>query len=145
MAGTRTVEIYRNQPGLGAILGARVLAEFGDDPTRYTDARPGRTTPVCHRSPGPPGQNGSYWPPTPATDDLFLQAQSALRASPGARAYYDQQRARGASHYQALRISRTASSASSTAASATTPSTTNASPGTPRQTKTAAPLDHFGS
>ena len=27
-------EIYRSQPGLGVILGARVLAEFGDDPSR---------------------------------------------------------------------------------------------------------------
>ena len=34
---------------------------------------------------------------------MFLQAYSALRASPGARAYYDRQRAGGASHYQALR------------------------------------------
>ncbi|HSU34375.1 MAG TPA: IS110 family transposase, partial [Propionibacteriaceae bacterium] len=33
------VEIYRSQPGLGVILGARVLAEFGDDPDRYLDAR----------------------------------------------------------------------------------------------------------
>lgn len=32
-------EIYRSQPGLGAVLGARVLAEFGDDPTRYADAK----------------------------------------------------------------------------------------------------------
>ena len=31
-------EIYRSQPGLGVILGARVLAEFGDDPCRYVDA-----------------------------------------------------------------------------------------------------------
>ena len=28
------VEIYLSQPGLGSILGARVLAEFGDDPGR---------------------------------------------------------------------------------------------------------------
>ena len=28
-------EIYLSQPGMGAILGARVLAEFGDDPHRY--------------------------------------------------------------------------------------------------------------
>ena len=27
-------EIYTSQPGMGAILGARVLAEFGDDPHR---------------------------------------------------------------------------------------------------------------
>ena len=33
------VEIYLSQPGLGEILGARVLAEFGDDPNRYADAR----------------------------------------------------------------------------------------------------------
>src|SRR5512135_2009301 len=29
-------EIYLSQPGMGAIVGARVLAEFGDDPHRYT-------------------------------------------------------------------------------------------------------------
>jgi hypothetical protein len=34
---------------------------------------------------------------------LFLEAYSALRASPGARAFYDRQRARGATRYQALR------------------------------------------
>lgn len=33
------VEIYRSQPGLGTILGARELAEFGDDPHRYADAK----------------------------------------------------------------------------------------------------------
>ena len=32
-------EIYLSQPGLGTILGARVLAEFGDDPERYAGAR----------------------------------------------------------------------------------------------------------
>jgi hypothetical protein len=36
-------------------------------------------------------------------DALSCQAQSALNASPGARAYYDQQRHRGASHSAALR------------------------------------------
>jgi transposase len=32
-------EIIVSQPGLGPILGARVLAGFGDDPGRYIDAR----------------------------------------------------------------------------------------------------------
>ena len=32
-------EIYLSQPGMGAILGARVLGEFGDDPTRYADGK----------------------------------------------------------------------------------------------------------
>ena len=36
-------------------------------------------------------------------DALFLQAFCALHASPGARAYYDRHRARGATHHQALR------------------------------------------
>jgi transposase len=31
-------EILTSLPGLGRVLGARVLAEFGDDPTRYADA-----------------------------------------------------------------------------------------------------------
>jgi transposase len=33
------VQIYRSQPGLGDILDTRVLAEFGDDPGRYADAK----------------------------------------------------------------------------------------------------------
>src|SRR6476659_10130050 len=32
-------DIYLSQPGLGDVLGARVLGEFGDDPNRYTDAK----------------------------------------------------------------------------------------------------------
>ena len=32
-------EIYLSQPGLGPVLGARVLAEFGDDPHRYADPK----------------------------------------------------------------------------------------------------------
>lgn len=32
-------DMYTSQPGLGVILGARVMAEFGDDPKRYTDAK----------------------------------------------------------------------------------------------------------
>lgn len=32
-------DIYRSLPGLGVILGARVLGEFGDDPNQYTSAK----------------------------------------------------------------------------------------------------------
>jgi transposase len=32
-------EIIRSLPGLGVILGPRVLGEFGDDRTRYGDAK----------------------------------------------------------------------------------------------------------
>ena len=32
-------KVVRSLPGLGTILGARVLGEFGDDPNRYADAK----------------------------------------------------------------------------------------------------------
>ncbi len=56
-------EIILSQPGLGPILGARVLAEFGDDHDRYADARrPARTTPGPARSPAPRVRRRSCWP-----------------------------------------------------------------------------------
>jgi transposase len=39
----------RSLPGVGVILGARVLGEFGDDPNRYTTAKSRKTTPGHHR------------------------------------------------------------------------------------------------
>ena len=35
----RDAEIYTSLPGLGVILAARILGEFGDDPDRYADAK----------------------------------------------------------------------------------------------------------
>ncbi len=32
-------KVIRSLPGLGMVLGARVLGEFGDDPNRYADAK----------------------------------------------------------------------------------------------------------
>ncbi len=100
-------EIYLSQPGLGPILGARVLAEFGDDPTRYADAK-GRKNysgmaPITRASGlrrvvlARPARNRRL------ANALYWQAFAALSTSPGARAYYDTQRARGATHHQALR------------------------------------------
>jgi hypothetical protein len=39
VVSTADAEIIVSQPGLGPILGARVLAEFRDDPEGYSDAR----------------------------------------------------------------------------------------------------------
>jgi transposase/transposase IS116/IS110/IS902 family protein len=101
------VEIYRSQPGLGAILGARVLAEFGDDSDRYADAKARKNysgmSPITRASGTKRVVLARYARNRRLGDALFRQAYSALRASPGARACYDRQRARGASHYQALR------------------------------------------
>jgi hypothetical protein len=101
------VEIYRSQPGLGVILGARVLAEFGDDSDRYADAKARKNysgmSPITRASGTKRVVLARYARNRRLGDALFWQAYSALRASPGARACYDRQRARGASHYQALR------------------------------------------
>ena len=35
----REAEAHAGLPGLGAILAARILGEFGDDPHRYRDAK----------------------------------------------------------------------------------------------------------
>jgi len=100
-------EIYLSQPGLGVILGARVLAEFGDDPNRYADARSRKNysgmSPIIKASGTKRVVLARYARNRRLGDALFLQAYSALRASPGARAFYDRQRDRGATHYQALR------------------------------------------
>jgi len=100
-------EIYRSQPGLGLILGARVLAEFGDDPGRYADAKARKNysgmSPITKASGTKHVVLARFARNRRLGDALFLPAYSALKASPGARAFYDRQRARGATHYQALR------------------------------------------
>ena len=100
-------EIYLSQPGLGVVLGARVLAEFGDDPTRYADAKARKnyagTSPITRQSGKKKLVLARYVHNDRLVDALGRQAFSALRASPGARAYYDQLRARGAGHHAALR------------------------------------------
>ncbi|EID79955.1 MULTISPECIES: hypothetical protein [Rhodococcus] len=100
-------EIILSQPGMGPLLGARVLGEFGDDPNGLPPPRHARTTPLPARSPVPPARRRSSWPGSSLGDRLVdalnSQAFSALQASRGARAYYDKQRDRGLDHGPALR------------------------------------------
>jgi transposase len=100
-------EIYLSQPGLGVLLGARVLAEFGDSSNRYADARARKnyagTSPITRQSGKKKAVLARYVHNDRLVDTLGLQAFSALRASPGARGYYDQLRARGVGHRAALR------------------------------------------
>jgi hypothetical protein len=67
-------KLVRSLPGLGTILGARVLGEFGDDPNRYVDAKAARTTPAYPRSPKPPARAESCSPTMPATEDYLTSA-----------------------------------------------------------------------
>jgi hypothetical protein len=100
-------EIYRSQPGMGAILGARVLAEFGDDPHRYADGKARRnyaaTSPITRASGKKKVVAARFIHNDRLVDALNAQAFTALRASPGARAFYDELRTRGIEHNDALR------------------------------------------
>ncbi|WP_428834312.1 IS110 family transposase, partial [Lentzea roselyniae] len=100
-------EIIGSQPGLGPILSARVLAEFGDDPGRYACAKARKnyagTSPITRASGRKKVALARFIHNDRLIDALMSQAFGALKTSPGARAYYDRQRARGAGHNAALR------------------------------------------
>jgi transposase len=100
-------DIYLSQPGLGDVLGARVLGEFGDDPNRYTDAKSRRnyagTSPLTVASGKKRAVLARHVRNRRLYDAIDHWALCALSASPGARAYYDQHRAAGDTHHQALR------------------------------------------
>jgi hypothetical protein len=100
-------EILRSLPGLGLVLGARVLAEFGDAPNRYKDGKRRRcyagTAPITRASGTRRVVLARFARNRRLADALYLWAFSALTGSPGARALYDRQRGRGATHHQALR------------------------------------------
>jgi hypothetical protein len=100
-------ETYLSQPGMGAIVGARVLAESGDDPHRYANAKARKnyasTSPITRASGKKRLVAARYIRNDRLIDALMAQAFSALKASPGARAFYDDLRARGIEHNDALR------------------------------------------
>ncbi|WP_405853894.1 IS110 family transposase [Streptomyces sp. NBC_01515] len=100
-------EIYLSMPGIAEITGARVLAEFGDDPDRYASAKARKnyagTSPVTRASGKSHTVKARYVRNNRLADALQSQAFSALRASPGARRYYDKQRARELGYNPALR------------------------------------------
>jgi transposase len=100
-------EIYQSQPGIGAILGARVLGEFGDDPRRYVSAKSrknyGGTSPITRASGKKKVVAARFIRNDRLIDALMSWAFASLNASPGARAFYDQQRAKGLEHNDALR------------------------------------------
>ncbi len=103
----RDAEIYLSQPGIGIVLGARILAEFGDDPYRFTDAK-GRknyagTSPITRASGTRKIVLARYARNRRLGDAVHQWAFCALKGSPGARAYYKAMRGRGIGHQAALR------------------------------------------
>ncbi|MEI7745887.1 MAG: IS110 family transposase [Chloroflexota bacterium] len=103
----RDAEILLSQPGLGVVLAARVLGEFGDDPDRYANARARKNysgmSPITRASGTKRVVLARYARNKRLADALAQQAFAALSNSPGARAYYDTHRANGDGHYKALR------------------------------------------
>ena len=99
-------EIILSQPGIGPVLGARVLAEFGDAPKRYASAKSRKnyaaTSPITRASGKRKVVFARFVHNDRLVDALMSQAFSSLQASPGARAYYDQLRARKVGHPAAL-------------------------------------------
>jgi transposase len=100
-------EIYASQPGLGAILGARVLAEFGDDPHRYADSKARKnyagTSPITRTSGTKKIVLARYARNDRLGDAVQQWAFCSLRGSPGARAYYQAMKDRKIGHQAALR------------------------------------------
>jgi transposase len=100
-------EILRSLPGLGLVLGERVLSEFGDDPNRFADADSRRryagTAPVTRTS----GKSRVVQLRRARNNRLLdacrWWAFSAIAQSPGANVYYRARRDAGDSHVAALR------------------------------------------
>jgi len=99
--------ILTSFPGLGTVLGARILGEIGDDRTRFTDAKALKafagTAPVTRAS----GKKTSVTRRVVRNRRLgqagYLWALPLLTHSPGARAHYDRRRERGDSYNAAAR------------------------------------------
>jgi hypothetical protein len=100
-------DIYLSQPGLGVVLAARVLGEFGDDKKRFQDVRARKNysgqSPITRASGKRTIVMARYATNRRLGDALHRQAFCALSSSPGARAYYDAMRARKIGHNAALR------------------------------------------
>jgi transposase len=100
-------EIYLSLPGLATVLGARALAEFGDDPDRFQDGRARKnyasTSPITQASGSRKVVLARFARNERLADVCQWWAFAAISVSPGARRYYDARRAAGKGHHEALR------------------------------------------
>jgi transposase len=100
-------ELLRSIPGLGPILAARVLAEVGDDPTRFGTAQGLRafagTAPITKASGKSKVVRTRHVRNRRLADACHWWAFAAITKSASARSHYDRRRAAGDSHNAALR------------------------------------------
>jgi transposase len=100
-------KVIRSLPGLGTTLGARVLAEFGDDPNRYADAKSRKnyagTSPITKASGTHRIVLARFARNRRLADATYQWAFCSLSTSSGARGFYDGRRSAGDTHHRALR------------------------------------------
>ena len=100
-------KIVLSLPGIGTVLGARVLGEFGDDRTRFASPKCRKnyagTSPVTKASGRSHVVLARFARNRRLSDALDRWAFCSLTHSTGARHYYDELRARGKTHRQATR------------------------------------------
>jgi hypothetical protein len=140
------VEIYRSQPGLGQILGARVLGEFGDDPHRYHDARARKnyagTSPITRASGKKKVVLARYARTTASPTPWTSRRSARCPAHPAPGPTTTPSAPAAPATMPRCASSATGSSGSSTAASKPAGSTTRTSPGTTTPNKiNELPLD----
>jgi hypothetical protein len=100
-------EVIRSLPGLGIILSARVLGEFGDEPNRYATPKSRKnyagTSPITRASGTKRTVLARHVRNKRLADAVYQWAFTSMNVSPGARAFYDHRRAAGDTHHAALR------------------------------------------
>jgi len=99
--------IITSFPGLGALTGARVLAEIGDDRSRFQDAKGLKAyagaAPITRASGKTKSVTRRHIKNNRLNAAGYIWAFSAISASPGARTHYDRRKNAGDRHAGALR------------------------------------------
>ncbi|MFE5827925.1 transposase [Streptomyces erythrochromogenes] len=107
MGRTRTLRSTCRCPASARPPAPGCSPKFGDDPTRYTSAKARKnyagTSPITRASGKVHSVQARFVRNDRLADALQRQAFSAINTSPGARRYYDRQRARDACYNPALR------------------------------------------
>lgn len=100
-------QLFESFPGAGPVLAPRLAAAFGSDRTRFGDAAEMQnysgTSPVTVRSGKRQTVHARWQRPTFLHQTFHEFAEASIPHSAWARAYYRQQRDRGAAHRAAIR------------------------------------------
>jgi transposase len=138
--------IITSLPGLAALTGARILAEIGDDRSRFADARSLKAysgaAPVTRAS----GKSRHVMTRRVKNQRLaavgYVWAFSAISASPGARAHYDRRRETNERHTAAQRNLFNRLIGCTTACKPAKPTTSTRRFGPPQRPPSQPPLDN---